>query len=135
MDTTQRFWQKVDKTNTCWLWTGWNNGSGYGLIKIDGKSVLAHRYSYELHNGPIKIGRVIDHLCRRPACVNPNHLEEVTQKTNVHRAIGAVWEKKRAQTHCIHGHPLSGDNLYTRKDGKRACKQCKNKATLKARAA
>lgn len=138
MDTTQRFWDKVnmgDGQNDCWLWTAWTNGKGYGLIKIEGKAVLAHRFSYEIHKGPIPKGKVIDHLCRRPACVNPGHLEAVTQKVNVNRAVGAVWERKRLQTHCIHGHLLSGSNLYMRKDGKRACKTCKNKATRIARAA
>ncbi len=135
MDTTKRFWDKVNKTDTCWLWTAWHNGLGYGLIKINGKAVLAHRYSYELQKGAIGIGKVIDHLCRQPACVNPEHLEAVTQKVNTERAIGAVWQRRRAQTHCIHGHELSGTNLYIRRDGKRACKECKNKATRKARAA
>lgn len=138
MDTTKRFWNKVDLgsgENDCWLRQGWNNGVGYGLIKIDGKAVLAHRYSYELHVGLIGFGKVIDHLCRQPACVNPAHLEAVTQKVNTERAVKPVWERRRKQTHCRHGHELSGLNLYMRKDGKRACKICKNKATRIARAA
>lgn len=138
MDTTQRFWDKVnmgDGQNDCWLWTAWTNGKGYGLIKINGKGVLAHRYSYELHNGPIPLGRVIDHLCRRTDCINPGHLEAVTQKVNIERAVKPVWEGRRTQTHCKYGHELAGTNLYIRKDGKRACKECKNKAARIARAA
>lgn len=137
MDTTKRFWAKVNVgsgQNDCWLWQAWNNGRGYGLIKVNGKAVLAHRYSYELAYGPIGLGRVIDHLCRQPGCVNPSHLEAVTQKVNTERAVGPVWERRRNQTHCVYGHELAGDNLYVRKDGKRACKTCKNQATRKARA-
>lgn len=120
----KRFWAKVEKTNTCWLWTAWNNGTGYGLFKLDYKtSVLAHRLSYEMAKGKIPKGLVIDHLCSTTLCVNPSHLEAVTQKVNIRRGKNA----RRAQTHCKYGHELYGINLYVRKDGKRACKACKNR--------
>lgn len=133
MDTETRFWAKVNKTNDCWLWIGWHTSLNYGLIKINGKSVLAHRYSYELVNGKIPNGKVLDHLCRTPACVRPAHLEAVSQRENLKRAVNHISMIRAAKTHCIHGHALSGDNLYVRKDGKRACKTCKNQTAARAK--
>lgn len=119
----QRFWSKVNKTSSCWLWQAWHTNKGYGLFKLDTKtSVLAHRLSYTMSNGGIPKGLVIDHLCSTPACVNPKHLDAVTQKENLRRGKNY----KRSQTHCKHGHELFGQNLYIRPDGKRACKTCKN---------
>ena len=60
----ERFWPKVNKTDTCWLWTGSLSNTGYGQFQINRKLVLAHRFAYELVHGPIAPGLVIDHLCR-----------------------------------------------------------------------
>jgi len=70
----ERFWKKVRKTGTCWLWTGAIDSWGYGQIKIQGKSKKASRLSYELHYGTIPVGLMVLHSCDRPICVNPNHL-------------------------------------------------------------
>ena len=119
-----RFWSKVDKTDSCWLWQAWHNQQSYGMFRLrTNKSVLAHRLSYEMAKGAIPDGLVIDHLCGVPACVNPNHLGAVTQKENIRRGKNY----NRSKTICKWGHALSGVNLYMRKDGKRACKACKNK--------
>lgn len=72
----------VDEGN-CWRWTGRIDWKGYGWLSAD----PAHRLTYEAAVGPIPAGLVIDHLCRNPWCVNPAHLEPVTQKENVHRGI------------------------------------------------
>jgi hypothetical protein len=76
--------------------------------------------------GPIPENMVLDHLCRNRCCCNPAHLEPVTQKVNTHRARAwmAGAEFQRNKTHCKNGHPYSGDNLRTCKDGKRACRAC-----------
>lgn len=75
-----RFWNKVEKTTGCWIWLGCTSG-GYGLFGIaTSKSAKAHRIAYEIAYGPIPDGLQIDHLCRNPTCVNPCHLEAVTQK-------------------------------------------------------
>ena len=79
------FWQRVNKTTNCWLWTASKTSAGYGHLSVDGNVIYAHRYSYELTNGMIPKGSVIDHLCRIPACVNPSHLEAVDYRTNVSR--------------------------------------------------
>ena len=122
----ERFWAKVRKTDTCWEWTAQRNW-GYGRFALTHrKMVRAHRFSYELHKGPIPQGLVIDHLCRNKACVNPDHLELVTNRENVLRGVGtsAVNAKK---THCKRGHHLSGDNLYVNpRDGSRHCRSCKH---------
>lgn len=82
-----RFWDFViPEPNTgCWLWTGRDN-MRYGILKNGRGNVYAHRFSYELAKGQIPDGLVIDHLCNIPLCVNPDHLEAVTQAENLRRA-------------------------------------------------
>lgn len=99
---------KIVPHGECWLWAGALNSRGYSSV-ADGKggTVLAHRRAYELLVGPIPDGLTIDHLCRTKACVNPLHLEPVTGAENTRRKLAL-------QTHCKHGHPLSGENLHIR---------------------
>ena len=85
----QRFWMKVDKSGSCWLWTAGKNRKGYGLFKPShGENTAAHRYSYMLAHGPISEGLYLDHICRQPACVNPAHLREVTPAQNAQHQDG-----------------------------------------------
>lgn len=72
----ERFWSFVDKGGECWLWTGGTNypPKDYGHLKVEGRTVLAHRFSYELHKGPVPDGMSVCHSCDTPRCVNPNHL-------------------------------------------------------------
>jgi hypothetical protein len=85
----QRFWSKVDKGQGCWNWTGARNNKGYGTTSVDGAHVYSHRASFEMANGPIPEGAVIDHVCHTPACVNPEHLRVATGKQNMENLIGA----------------------------------------------
>ena len=80
-----RFWSFVRKTETCWIWTGVRDKDGYGRTRPGtGKSyVLAHRFSYELHHGPIPTGLHILHKCDNPPCVNPDHLFSGTNRDNI----------------------------------------------------
>ena len=121
----QRFWAKVNKTDTCWLWTA-STTNGYGKIHSGGRSrkmLLAHRVAYEMLVGPIPEGMHLDHLCRVILCVNPKHLEPVTLQENVLRGENFIAKRAR-QTECLRGHPLSGANLRTNSNGHRSCKIC-----------
>ena len=82
-----RFWSKVDKhaPGGCWLWTASLDGKGYGQFRLDRKTHRAHRLSYIETVGPVAAGMTIDHLCSIRRCVNPRHLESVTQHVNLSR--------------------------------------------------
>jgi hypothetical protein len=114
----QRFAKMVDLEgeNGCWLWTGRQDGKGYGSFSVQQspgvwKTRKAHRISYELHRGRIPEGLQLDHLCRVRNCVNPDHLEPVTNRENSLRGYGACGENAR-KTHCPAGHPY--DDTHTR---------------------
>lgn len=122
----ERFWSKVDRRgdDECWEWTASRNHFGYGKFSKGNSWVRAHRFSWELANGPIPDGLVIDHLCRNTACVNPAHLEPVTHRENVLRGCGPVARAARA-THCPQGHPYDEENTYRRPvTGHRSCRAC-----------
>jgi len=78
-----RFWAKVNKVNSgCWEWAA-ATSAGYGRFKVNGRLLLAHRYSYELQYGPIPEGLCILHRCDNPSCVNPEHLFLGTYSDNM----------------------------------------------------
>ena len=115
----RRFWAKVSPLpglGTCWEWSSSRSPGGYGRFWLSRTVRSAHRLSYEQHVGVIPTGMVLDHLCRNPACVNPAHLEAVSQQTNVRRAC---WK-----THCRHGHELTPNNMYVNPRGNRTCRTC-----------
>lgn len=125
--------ETAENDKGCWVWQRMKNRKGYARIRWNGKIIEIHRMAYEAFIGPIPEGLVIDHLCRNPSCLNPEHLEAVTHKENTLRgnAPSALYAK---QTHCKHGHPLSGANLRVEKDGGRTCKTCNREAVRRYKA-
>jgi uncharacterized NAD-dependent epimerase/dehydratase family protein len=87
----QRFWSKVNKTDTCWLWTGALNLGGYGQFRINGKQPVAHRVSWLLSGNTIPEGFILCHapheICGNRHCVNPAHLRVGTHADNEHDKI------------------------------------------------
>lgn len=120
----ERFFSKVRFTETCWVWTG-ATSQGYGSFALRSyTTIAAYRWSFEFVRGLVPKGFQLDHVCKNRICVNPGHLEVVTQKTNVLRGSGppAVNAKK---SHCIHGHEFTPENTYQRKDSVgRKCRTC-----------
>ena len=110
----------------CWFWMDRStNGRGYGRVYYQGKSCQAHRAYYELLVGPIPDGLELDHKCRVTMCVNPDHLEPVTHRTNVRRG-DAMWVPgalRAAITHCLRGHAYEGRNVIWYR-GRRRCREC-----------
>ncbi|CAM5427695.1 MULTISPECIES: HNH endonuclease signature motif containing protein [Streptomyces] len=132
--TEERFWEKVDGANVagCWIWRG--AGNGYGRFYASGRNVLAHRWAYEYLRASIPESLVLDHLCRNAQCVNPWHLEPVSQAENLRRGNGFSGRNAR-KTHCPRGHPLTGMNSYLAPSGGRACRTCRRSAYRAHRAA
>lgn len=112
----------IVRADGCWEWTGARTPDGYGLMADGGKCRRSHVVIYTRAKGPVPDGLQLDHLCRNRGCVNPDHLEPVTNKVNSLRGEGfsAVNAKK---THCPAGHPYDEANTYRDKKG-RKCWTC-----------
>lgn len=139
-NTVKLFFAKVNKNSgiygkdsqyptECWIWKAFLDKDGYGGFQAKGKAVRAHRFSYEFYIGPIPNNLTIDHLCKNPSCVRPDHLEPVTNRENIMRGEG-VAAKNSKKTHCKHGHEFSLENTHINTSGKRYCRMC---AKLRAR--
>ncbi|WP_341935310.1 HNH endonuclease [Microbacterium sp. LWO14-1.2] len=105
-------WHRIQITAGCWLWTGPVH-KGYG--KSSGTT--AHRHVWLALGRTIARGLELDHLCRVPLCVNPDHLEPVTRAENARR-------RSLAQVTCINGHDYTPENTYIKPDGHRDCRTC-----------
>lgn len=113
----------VDPDSGCWRWTGAHSDKGYGDVRAHGNVTPVHRVAYELWVGPIPEGLHIDHVlargCVHRDCLNPAHLEAVTQQENIRRG-NAGWNL-RIRTHCPQGHPYDEINSV----GARGCATCR----------
>lgn len=135
----ERFWEKVNRAGptsldrpdlgACWIWTAFTH-DGYGRFWFEGRNWPAHRWLYESMHGPIADGYEPDHLCRNRACINPQHIEVVTQAENVRR--GGVQRRGHAygnalvqtqKTHCPKNHAYDEANTRMYR-GKRNCRAC-----------
>jgi hypothetical protein len=105
-----------------WYWGGITSG-GYGRFFWRGKFYMAQRIAHELFKGPIPEGLVVDHICRTPMCVNPDHLEAVTGGENALRGVGPS-AINAAKTECPRGHPFSYENTFVGRLGERRCRIC-----------
>jgi hypothetical protein len=121
---------EVDSITGCWKWRLSLNHDGYGRANYKHRQMLAHRTSYEAFVGEVPAGQELDHLCRTRECVNPDHLEAVSHYVNIMR--GKCFSSLNAKkTHCHAGHPLSGSNVYTTRNGGRVCRTCSNAASIR----
>lgn len=130
-----RFWRNIyADPSGCWLWRGTLTARGYGSIRINGPTLVAHRLSYEVFKGAIPEGLELDHRCRVLNCVNPRHLEAVTHAVNCLRGYGVPALNAR-KTHCPAGHPYDLLNTYrgSAKRVNRKCRTCRNERRRRAR--
>jgi hypothetical protein len=122
----ERIWSKIEPepNSGCWIWIGYRQPDGYGQVGTGGHEGVgrAHRVVYEHYRGPIPSGLQLDHLCRMRWCVNPWHLEVVTQAVNLHRGAHPVHVANRTGV-CLRGHRLTEVPTYIR-NGYVRCAVC-----------
>lgn len=114
-----RFWDKVEKTETCWLWTSTVNSKGYAHFKLQNRQKTAHRLAYLLTGASLSEELHLDHLCRNRRCVNPAHMEPVSHRENILRGEGLAAVNARKET-AMCGHPFNEDIGK----GHRRCREC-----------
>ncbi len=120
-----------DPRSGCHLWTGGVNQDGYGLVKRGKHTMMAHRWYWIQYNGPIPDGLQLDHLCRNPRCVNPDHLEPVTNRENVMRGQ-SPHVVISLSGRCKRGHEFTAENSIHKTDGGRQCRACQRDAARRS---
>lgn len=133
-----RLWEKVDKSGPCWLWMGYCDPGGYGRLTQDGVSRLVHRAVYESIFG--STASEIDHACRVPRCVNPDHLRPVTSAQNKHNlgprpgsrsgVRGVHWSKSDEKWHVqakVNGIAFNGGKFDSIAEAERVAIELRNR--------
>lgn len=108
---------EVDIHEGCWNWLAGKDRHGYGYFSLDGRDQKAHRVSYEIMIGKIPDGFHLHHVCKNPACVNPDHLRPLSPKAH---------SRTRAKWHCPKGHPYERENLYFDRRRQKICRTCRS---------
>ena len=119
-----RFWGKVEKTETCWLWKASCFHDGYGMFKDAGKNKRAHRVAWLLAHGSIDQDLLVCHSCDVPRCVRPDHLFQGTASDNARDCVKKKRQRNSRKTHCPKGHPYSDENTRMYREGTRDCGEC-----------
>lgn len=129
-----RIADKIDAAGLCWEWTAANSG-GYGYVWDSEEKRMrpATRVVWELLVGEIPDGYEMDHLCRNPPCVNPDHLEPVTHAENQRRGAHNNWWTLHHSNYCPNGHEYTDRNTYIDPKGTRNCRTCRKEAKKRAR--
>jgi len=125
-----RISQKIIIEGSCWNWIGFIHPRGYGTCWNGARMAQAHRVVYEYIRGLIPPNITLDHLCRNRRCVNPDHLEPVTNKENILRGVGLAAQNAR-KTHCKRGHLFDEQNTFLYRGKVRVCRACHNLYTNK----
>jgi len=140
-DVKARFWAKVDVRgpDDCWEWQGSRTNKGYGGFSINSHPLKAHRLAWQFaNNRDWPAGLEACHSCDNPPCVNPNHIRPGTRRENIRDRVergrnAGTAAVNAAKTHCLRGHPLSGDNLSIRTRGETRMRHCRICAALHTR--
>lgn len=127
-DTLDRLLSRVrSQPNGCWMWTGSLTDEGYGQIHfwINKRKITRRvsRVSFEIFIRTLGKREIPDHLCRNRGCINPTHMEPVSNRTNVLRGVGPTARNAR-KTHCKRGHAFTPENTYTTQN-MRHCRKCR----------
>lgn len=120
-EKARKFYSHTWQSGDCWIWTRSTGSGGYGNFRHNGRTVLAHRFSYTYMISDIPEDLVLDHQCRNIRCVNPYHLEPVTNHINILRGDAA---HARRSAHCKNGHERGQANSYRRSNGYVDCRVC-----------
>jgi hypothetical protein len=130
-----RFWEKVDKTGDCWIWTGAKSSAGYGTLAVHLnplKVMAAHRLSFALHRGVFDQRLMVLHTCDVRECVRPDHLYLGDHLQNMKDMVDRGRHGKKMGTHCPAGHAYTESNTYER-NGSKWCRECRKAQTRKHR--
>jgi len=133
----RNFWKFVEKTTTCWNWTGSKNDSGYGRFCVPNengyKVIGAHRYLFFQKRPNTNKNLGVLHHCDNPACVRLSHLYAGTSQDNMNDMLNRKGHYQRNKVKCPKGHLYQGKNLYTAPNGDRHCRNCRAKSHKKWR--